>query len=172
MKTKIMLAILVVFAINTVTYSQITKAEIVATGLTCSMCSNAINKQLKALPEVESVTTDLNTNTFTVQLKKDNQITPIILKQRVEKAGFFVGSMVITLTLDNPKLDDKLSTNQNEKTYIFIDADTNQLKGQIVAKVMDKGFVTPKEYKKIVKSLSIFPTYGSDDEKTFHLKLI
>ena len=33
--------------------AQISKAEIVATGLTCSMCSNAINKQLKSLTEVD-----------------------------------------------------------------------------------------------------------------------
>jgi copper chaperone CopZ len=47
-------------------FAQISKAEIIATGLTCSMCSNAINKQLKTLPEVVTVETDLNTNTFTV----------------------------------------------------------------------------------------------------------
>ncbi|MBK8850443.1 MAG: heavy-metal-associated domain-containing protein [Saprospiraceae bacterium] len=50
--------------------AQISKAEIVATGLTCSMCSNAINKQLKSLTDVDSVVIDLNTNTFVVHLKK------------------------------------------------------------------------------------------------------
>ena len=50
--------------------AQIIKAEIRATGLTCSMCSNAINKQLKSMTEVVNVETDLNTNTFTVTLKK------------------------------------------------------------------------------------------------------
>ncbi|TBX70320.1 heavy-metal-associated domain-containing protein [Flavobacterium silvisoli] len=168
MKTKIMIAILLVFA--TATHAQITKAEITATGLTCSMCSNAINKQLKAMPEVESVTTDLNTNTFTVQLKKDNQITPLSLKQRVEKAGFFVGSMIITLKLDNPKWNDKMSLTQKGHTYILVDNATNPVKDQIEAKVMDKGFITAKEYKRMSKSLSKYPTYAAGDEKTFHLK--
>ena len=77
--------------------AQITKAEIVATGLTCSMCSNAINKQLKSLTEVDSVVIDLNTNTFVVHLKKEAMISPRILKERVEKAGFFVGSMIVTM---------------------------------------------------------------------------
>ena len=45
--------------------AQIVKADIIATGLTCSMCSKSIYKQLTSLPEVESVDTDLNTNTFT-----------------------------------------------------------------------------------------------------------
>ncbi len=69
--------------------AQISKAEIRATGLTCSMCSNAINKQLKALPEVANITTDLNTNTFTVTLNENTSITPKTFKQSVEKAGFF-----------------------------------------------------------------------------------
>ncbi len=56
--------------------AQIAKVEIMATGLTCSMCSNAINKQLKTLAEVEKVDIDLNKNLFLITLKKDNQLTP------------------------------------------------------------------------------------------------
>ena len=127
MKTKILLAILFAFTLPIISYSQITKAEIVATGLTCSMCSNAINKQLKALPQVENVATNLDTNTFTVTLKKKNNITPQQLKQSVEKAGFFVGSMIITLSLDNPKLDNQDSLNHGESTYVFLGAETKQV---------------------------------------------
>lgn len=70
--------------------AQISKAEIVATGLTCSMCSNAINKQLKSLTEVDSVSIDLNTNTFLVHLNKESNVSPRTLKERVEKAGFLL----------------------------------------------------------------------------------
>ena len=78
---------LLLFALNT--NAQIIKAEIIATGLTCSMCSNAINKQFKSLAEVEKVATDLNTNTFTVYLKSNAIITPKKLKEQVEKASYF-----------------------------------------------------------------------------------
>jgi len=54
-----------VFAI--IANAQITKVEIMATGLTCSMCSNAINKQLKTIDEVENVDIDLNKNLFIVR---------------------------------------------------------------------------------------------------------
>ena len=172
MKTKTFFAMLFAFTFSIMSYSQIMKAEIVATGLTCSMCSNAINKQLKALPEVDNIVTDLNTNTFTVLFKKDNTITPQRLKQSVEKAGFFVGSMVITFTLDNPKLDEKKSVSQGENTYVFLDSDSKEVTEEIKAKVLDKGFVTQKEYKKLVKSLAQHPTYLAGNEKTYHLKLI
>lgn len=152
-------------------YSQISKVEIIATGLTCSMCSNAINKQLKALPEVAAVTTDLNANSFTVEFKQGTTVSPLRLKKSVEKAGFFVGSMVITLALDNPNLDENWSTRQNTYKYVFIDAVSKKVDPIVKAKVLDKGFVTPKEYKKIAKSLAKHATYNSGDENTFHLKL-
>ncbi len=60
------------------------------------MCSNAINKQLKTLPEVVNVETDLNTNTFTVTLTEGNALSPKVFKEKVEKAGFFIGTLVIT----------------------------------------------------------------------------
>ena len=84
-KVYIMIAsIILMFSIKS--NAQIVKAEIRATGLTCSMCSNAINKQLKSMPEVANVETDLNTNTFTVTLKEGNSLTPKVFKEKVEKA--------------------------------------------------------------------------------------
>ena len=38
--------------------AQIVKAEIFATGLTCSMCSKSIHKQLTKLPEIEKIEVD------------------------------------------------------------------------------------------------------------------
>ena len=73
----------VIMLVSTNTYAQIVKAEIRATGLTCSMCSNAINKQLKSLPEVVNVETDLNTNTFTVTLAEANTLSPKVFKEKV-----------------------------------------------------------------------------------------
>lgn len=170
MKTKVLLAILLL-TVSLASYSQITKVEIVATGLTCSMCSNAINKQLRKLAEVEKVTTDLNTNTFIVEVKKGSKISPLNLKQSVEKAGFFVGSMIITLTLEKPSRDGSLSTTVNDDTYIFVDAKSKAISDVITAKVLDKGFVTPKEYKKLSKSMTKYPTYDAGNANTFHLKI-
>jgi copper chaperone CopZ len=48
------------------------------------MCSNAINKQLKKI-EVDSVATDLNTNTFVVYLKKENALSPMVSKKVLKR---------------------------------------------------------------------------------------
>lgn len=161
---------LFLFALNT--NAQIAKAEIIATGLTCSMCSNAINKQFKALAEVDKVETDLNTNTFTVYLKKDAKITPRILKERVEKAGFFVGSMVVTMQFENLNISDNLSVIQDNLSLIFIDSKPKTLNGETRVKILDKGFVTQKEYKKLSKSYAKYPSYAFENEDNYHLKTI
>lgn len=141
--------------------AQIVKAEIRATGLTCSMCSNAINKQLKALPEVANVETDLNTNTFTVTLKEGSELSPKIFKEKVEKAGFFIGLLIITAK----------SETVGKSPYILVNekkGDTTEVQFQVV----DKGYVTEKEFKKLSKSYKDIATYIANNEDDFHIKIL
>lgn len=152
--------------------AQITKAELVATGLTCSMCSNAINKQFKAMSEVESVTTDLNSNTFTINLKKGNTLTPKSFKDKVEKAGFFIGSLVLTMPFNNIKAADNIAYNNSNVSYIFLDTKAQTLQGDVKVKVLDKGFVTQKEHKRLTKSYSKYPSYAANTDRNFHLKIL
>jgi copper chaperone CopZ len=167
-----MAAILLVLLTGVKSYSQISKVEIMATGLTCSMCSNAINKQLKSFTEVDSIGTDLNTNTFTVYFKKDNSLQPKVLKNAGEKAGFFVGSMVLTVKFHTQKIEDNTTVKIDEATYTFIDIKNPVAHEETKYRVMDKGFVTQKEYKKLVKSYSKYPSYIVENENDYHLKAI
>jgi copper chaperone CopZ len=141
--------------------AQIVKAEIRATGLTCSMCSNAINKQLKTLPEVVDVAIDLNTNTFTVTLKEGNELSPKVFKDKVEKAGFFIGSLLLTA---KPETITKSS-------YILVN-DKKSNASEVQFQVVDKGYVTEKEFKKLSKSYKNIETYASNNEEDFHIKMI
>ncbi len=170
MKNILTLIIIGLFTIEA--NAQISKAELVATGLTCSMCSNAINKQFKAMPEVENVTTDLNSNTFTINLKKGNLLSPKSFKDKVEKAGFFIGSLVLTMPFDNIKAGDNVQYNAKEAAYVFVETKTQTLKGEVKVQVLDKGFVTQKEFKKLQKSFSKYPSYAVNNDKNFHLKTL
>jgi copper chaperone CopZ len=167
MKKVIILLQCMVLAIA-VNAQQITKVEIMATGLTCSMCSNAINKQLKTIAEVEKVDIDLNKNLFVVTLKADNKLTPKTFKDKVEKAGFFIGSMVLSVKFANQNVED----NKQIDNYIFIDTKAQTLNGLAKVKVLDKGYVTAKEYKKLAKTFVKYQTYAKGDEGIFHLKTI
>lgn len=134
--------------------AQISKAEIVATGLTCSMCSNAINKQLKSMPEVESVSTDLNTNTFTVQFKTSSTLTPKALKNSIEKTGFFIGSLVLTADLGAINGQENEKVQNQSGTYVFVEKAKKSSGPMQQVQLLNEGFVTKKEFKKSAKMLA------------------
>ncbi|WP_026712076.1 heavy metal-associated domain-containing protein [Flavobacterium filum] len=159
-KTYILVAsIILMFSLKS--NAQIVKAEIRATGLTCSMCSNAINKQLKSMPEVANVETDLNTNTFTVTLNEGYNLSPKSFKDKVENAGFFIGSLIITAKPETI----------TQSTYILV-SDKPDNMNEIQFQVVDKGYVTEKEFKKLSKSYKSVETYASNNEDDFHIKIL
>lgn len=159
-KLKTVISLLLILG-SSYTNAQITKAEIRATGLTCSMCSNAINKQLKSLPEMVNVETDLNTNTFTVTLKDDNTLSPKVFKDKVEKAGFFVGSLIVTTKSETIK----------QAGYVVVNnaSNTNSV---VQIQILDKGYVTDKEFKKLSKTYKDISTYVLNSEDDFHIKIL
>lgn len=168
---KIMIAAIVLLS-NASAVAQLSKVEIVATGLTCSMCSNAINKQLKILTDVEKVDIDLNTNTFIVFLKKDNQITPKILKDKVENAGFFVGEMVLYMSFEKQITAMNSIVSTSNMAFIFIDDSAKTLDGETKLKVFDKGYLTSKAFKKVAKLLKYDKNNTIEKENVYHVKVV
>jgi copper chaperone CopZ len=141
--------------------AQILKAEIRALGLTCSMCSNAINKQLESLPDVKSIDIDLNTNTFIVTLSDSNSLLPSVFKDKVENAGFFIGSLILTVS----------SETVFKSPYIIIKDSVGQQK-QVEIEVLDKGYVTAKRFKKVSKLYKNVETFNENNENDFHVLII
>lgn len=158
--------------ISSVTSAQINKAEIVATGLTCSMCSNAIYKQLQKIPSTEKVETNLNTNTFTVYLKKGNQTKPLELKENIEKAGFFVGSMIVYLPSESLKSKSETTLGQTKTSFVFLEGNAKIDKGQTKVKIIDKGYLTAKEFKKQSKVYAKKTNLSNSSADVYHVKSV
>ncbi|MES2806858.1 MAG: cation transporter, partial [Bacteroidota bacterium] len=136
------------------------------------MCSNAINKQLKATVGVDSVSTDLNTNTFTVYFKKESKIMPRALKEGVEKAGFFIGSLVITVPTENLRIEGDKTISLNGSTFVLLNEELKNSNGETKLKIYDKGYVTQKEHKKLLKTFSKTASYPLDNEDDYHIKTV
>ena len=66
--------LIIAIAISQAVTAQATKVYLKASGLTCSMCSNSINKALKTLDFVENVNADLKTYTFEISFKANSNI--------------------------------------------------------------------------------------------------
>jgi len=168
---KLIISSVILFA-SFITNAQITKAELTATGLTCSMCSKATYKQLTSIPEVEKVETDLNKTAFLLHFKKGSTVNVGDLKQKVEDAGFSVGELVVVFDFNNQKAENNSSFTQDNITYTFIDSKPGVLTGEVKVKVLDKGFVTEKEYKKLQKLAKQYPSYAAESNNQYHIKLL
>ena len=150
-----------VLLLTTSSFAQISKVEIIATGLTCSMCSNAINKQLKTLPEVTKVDTDLDKSTFVILLKSNNDLTPAQFKAKVEKAGFSVGSMVVTIAEKTATSAPYLAINKPEQS-----ANYHKIK------LLDKGYVSAKDFKKLALQHKELQKLASKNDFVFHFQYL
>lgn len=128
--------------------AQVTEVSLQASGLTCSMCSNAINKSLKTIGFVEKVDANIKTSTFQVTFKPGSKVDFDQLKKKVEDAGFFVAKLEANIRFDNNVIEADEHLSRNGITFHFLNAKGQTLNGIKTVRIMDKGFVPAKEYKK------------------------
>ena len=131
--------------------AQFSKASLQATGLTCALCSNAINKAVLKLPFVASVWADIKNSSFSIVFKEGADLDIDAIKAAVEDAGFSVGGLSLTGHFNDTRLvKDQAVTIGNEKFH-FLNGDGKTLNGEQVIMVVDKNFVSEKQFKKISK---------------------
>src|SRR5260221_9303498 len=99
MKRNIVLIVMLVAGL--VSQAQFTKATLQASGLTCAMCNNAINKALKALSFVGSVKSDIKNASFGIVFKESAPVDIDAIRDAVEDAGFFVARLQLTGNFDS-----------------------------------------------------------------------
>ena len=128
--------------------AQVTSVSLQASGLTCSMCSNAINKSLKTLSSVAAVEPNIKTSTFVIAFKEGSKVDFDELKKKVEDAGFFVSDLQATMKFDNVALQNDQHINLDGTTFHILNSKDQTLNGTKTFRVIDKGFVSAKEYKK------------------------
>lgn len=129
------------------TTAQVTKVYLQASGLTCSMCSNAINKALKTLDFVDKVDADVKNYTFEISFKPNVQAEFNKIKKKVENAGFSVSHFVAAIQFNNVKLKEHKPVTIDHYTFSFVNGKGQSLNGVQRVKFLDKGFVSAKEYK-------------------------
>ncbi len=80
------------------------KVKFTATGVTCSLCSNAIHNSLKGDKSIIKIEPDLQTQEWHLEYKSNEFKTENLIR-RIEDAGFFVGKLYLNgqLILDNTK---------------------------------------------------------------------
>ena len=143
--------LLLIWAITLAAFSshaQFTTANLQATGLTCAMCSNAINKALQKVPFVESVKANIKNSSFSIVFKKDAEVDIDALKDAVEDAGFSVGSLKLTGNFNEVKIAPDQHVKIGNDNFHFLNVKSQTLNGEQTIAVVDKNFVTEKQFKK------------------------
>ena len=146
MKKLILISPIIFFALFA--NAQLQKAEFQASGLTCSMCSNAINKALKTVPFIESVNTDLNKNVFEITFKKNTPVDIDAIKKKVEGAGFSIAKFWITINWNDQKINNDEHVSIEGVNFHFMNVRPQTLNGVQRLQVIDKNYVSAKEFKK------------------------
>ncbi|MBB1285626.1 cation transporter [Flavisolibacter sp. BT320] len=143
---KLLVAILVVCGLSA--QAQFKSAALQASGLTCSMCSKAVKVALEKVPFIEKVQVDIKNQQYNLTFKSSETIDFDALGKAVEDAGFSVASLKVTTEVNNlqVKKDDHVSI--GGKTFHFLTTKGQALNGDVTFSLVDKSFVSAKDFKK------------------------
>lgn len=140
--------IALLLSVHFTSFGQIKKASLQAAGLTCAMCSRATLESLKTLPFVDNIETDLNNTTFLLSFKPGSPVNIDAIRAKVEDAGFSVAKLVLTASFDKVAVEKDVHIRYAGATFHFVNAKQQVLSGDQQLTVIDKDFVSAKQFKK------------------------
>lgn len=146
---------LVVVLASITTRAQFKSASLQAAGLTCAMCTKAINKALEQVPFVQSVKVDIKSSSFLVTFKEGAPVDFDVMKKAVEDAGFSVAKLKVTGVFDKVDVQNDAHVQIDGKTFHFLNINKQTLQGEKAITLVDKDFVSAKEYKKYSAATSM-----------------
>ncbi len=153
--------------------AQVKEVNIQASGLTCSMCSNSIFKALKTLDFVEKVEPNIKNSTFAVTFKPDAGADFDKLKDKVEDAGFFVAGFTVTYHFENLAVSGDDHVTAGNYVFHFLNAKSGVLTGDKTIRLLDKGFVSAKEFKKnsSLTKKACYKETSENGKRVFHVTI-
>jgi copper chaperone CopZ len=153
MKKLILILLVGLFTVHA--QAQFTKASLQASGLTCSMCNNAIYKSLKALPFVASVESNVKNATFDIAFKDNSKADIDAIKNAVEDAGFSVAAFTVTGKFNQLSVGNDKHIVIGDRHFHFIKVNDQVLNGEKTFTIVDKGFLSGKNFKKFSSATSM-----------------
>ncbi|MFT3705521.1 MAG: hypothetical protein QM802_24340 [Agriterribacter sp.] len=135
--------------------AQVQKAELQASGLTCSMCNNSISSALKKVFFIASVESDINNNSFILTFKPGIKPDFDLLKKKVQDAGFSVANLWVYAHFNQAKITNDEHLNVDGLNIHFLNVKNQILEGEKKIQIVDKDFIPAKSYKKYAASTTM-----------------
>ena len=144
---KFLLVMIVAFVSHS-GFSQFSKASLQASGLTCAMCSKAVKVALEKVDFVKEVKVNIKMQEYTVVFKEDSHTDFDALKKAVEDAGFSVASLKVTGSFNSVNVEKDKHIQLDGKNFHFVNSNSQVLNGEHTFTIVDKNFISAKDYKK------------------------
>ena len=128
--------------------AQFTKASLQASGLTCAMCSKAVKVALEKVSFVQEVKVNIKNQEYSIAFKENSNPSFDELKKAVEDAGFSVASLKITGNFTSVSIERDKHIQIDGKNFMFLNSSNQVINGEKTFTIVDKDFVSAKEYKK------------------------
>ncbi len=146
MKMIILLGTVLVYSLAV--QAQFSKANLQASGLTCSMCSKAVKVALEKVTFVKEVKVDIKKQEYNILFKENSDVNFDGLKKAVEDAGFSVASLKVTGNFSSLEIQKDKHITIDGKTFHFLNGFNRQLNGENTITIVDKSFLSEKDFKK------------------------
>lgn len=128
--------------------SQIKSVKLQASGLTCSMCSNAIFKSLKTLDFISEVKSDIQHSSFVIGFVPNSKIDFDAIEKKVSGAGFSVADFKVTIIFNNLTVKNDVHVKIGNDYFHFINVADQVLQGEKIVQIIDKKFLHSKQFVK------------------------
>jgi copper chaperone CopZ len=128
--------------------AQFSNASLLASGLTCSMCSKAVKEALQGVPFIQEVKVNIKTQEYNLVFKENSTPDFDALKKAVEDAGFSVARLKVTGNLSNVYVQkDKHAVVEGTNLH-FLNGNNQLLNGTATFTIVEKDFLSAKDLKK------------------------
>jgi copper chaperone CopZ len=152
-------------------FSTILSAQVGIDGLTCSMCSNSVERLLYKLDFVEQVKMDLNQNQAIILFKKDKKVVISAIAQKVMDAGYSVRFLKALFTFDNITVENNGKYELAGDTYYFILNDSKALVGNTELTFLGKQYVPKKEWYQWQNKIAEVKKINKTDKNSYFVTL-
>ncbi len=160
---KTLLSLLLICYIN-VGFTQISKAELQASGLTCSMCNLSIKKSLEKIKFIDSIVSSIETASYILTFKQGEIVDFNRIKNAVESAGFTIGQLSFVTQLSGVKELTKNSFTLDGVEF-RVNEDFNSTNPYVEFYITNKGFLNEKRFNK-------FKNTNSSDKNVINISTL
>ena len=127
--------------------SQLRSVTVQVSGLTCAMCSKAVQKSLEQLSFIQDVKPDLKTQEYAITFRENKPVSFAEIKKSIEAAGFSVARFQLNAHFDNALIKAGQPVAFGTQRLYFLNAANETLNGAKTLVIVEKGFLTAKALK-------------------------